>query len=213
MLTRLPLRVQAFVYSIVETPVSPFGVPLFGSVWVFDKPLTSGEPRESPHLPSQEMRAVMGRSWAVGPRAGPQTSRLGQISPPRMQGLASSWAMGTSCGGQWSHEVLAAARLGRQEDPGCDPSREGAGGGAFHSQAQRCCDWVGASCSCVVPSGRVFCYKGWMQRLLMGARALEGRGHLTWGWAPVLGAPSFLQCLLWKMLISVGAAGLALSIG
>ena len=25
--------------------------------------------------------------------------------------------------------------------------------GEFHSQAQRWCDWVAASCSCVVPSG------------------------------------------------------------
>lgn len=149
----------------------------------------------------------MGRLWAVGPGAGPQTSGLGQVSPPRMQGPASSWAMGTSRGEQWSHEVLAAARLGRQEDPGCDPSREGAGGrstprprGAVTGSLPR------------VP-GRVFCCKGWVQRLFMGARALEGRGHLTWGWAPALGAPSFLQCLLWKMLVSLGAAGLALSIG
>lgn len=160
MLTCLPLRVQAFVYSIVETPVSPFGVPLFGSVWVFDKPLTSGEPRESPHLPSQEMRAVMGRSWAVGPRAGPQTSRLGQISPPRMQGLASSWAMDTSRGGQWSHEVLAAARLGRQEDPGCDPSREGAGGrstprprGAVTGSVPRVPVWFPLDGSSVIKGG------------------------------------------------------------
>ena len=104
----------------------------------------------------------MGRSWAVGPRAlaGPQTSGLGQISPPRMQGPASSWAMGTSCGGQWSHEVLAAARLGRQEDPGCDPSREGAGGrstprprGAVTGSLPRVPVWFPLDGSSVVKGG------------------------------------------------------------
>lgn len=62
----------------------------------------------------------------------------------------------------------------------------------------------------MVPSGLVFCRRGWVQRDYSWEKGLwKAGGHQAWGWVPALGTPSSLQRLLWKTFISVGAAGLA----
>lgn len=150
----------------------------------------------------------MGMLLGSGAQSRPPDLQAGSDAPMRTQTPASSRTLSTVSREPWSGEVSAAVPSGRRENAACGPRREGAGG--FHTRAWKWGGEVAASCYCVVPSGLVFCCRGWVQRDHSWAKGFwKAGGHQAWGWVPALGTPSSLQRLLWKTFISVGAAGLA----